>query len=207
MTVQLLLTALIAAPIFTHKTTREFLYYNPWMFGLSVIVTTTVLIIMAWSETARRRYPINLAMLLLFTVANGLLVGTASATYSRQVVLLGVLIAATVSLSLIAYASQTSVDFTASGGILYSAVVVLLVVMLANMFLGFKTLHLLIGGCGALVFSAYLVYDVQLIASGESCYQVSPDEYVFATINVYTDVITLFMYILQVVTQLRGDDE
>lgn len=206
-TVQLLLTALIAAPIFMHKSVRHFLHANPWVFGLAVIVTTTVLLIMAWSESARRRYPTNLLLLLLFTVANGLLVGIASATYSKQVLLLGVLIAATVSLSLIAYASQTSVDFSASGGILYSALVILLAVTLANWFLGFKTLHLLIGGCGALLFSAYMVYDVQLLASGESCYHVSPDEYVFAAINVYTDIITLFMYILQVLTQLHGGDE
>eukprot|EP00879_Flechtneria_rotunda_P027905 GHRR01029952.1.p1 GENE.GHRR01029952.1~~GHRR01029952.1.p1 ORF type:complete len:221 (-),score=49.24 GHRR01029952.1:470-1132(-) len=207
LTVQLLLTAAVAAPLIMHKSVRHFLHHNPWMFGLAVILTTTVLLVMAWSESARRRHPTNALLLLLFTAAQGMLIGTASATYSTHVLLLGTLIAAVVSLALIAYASQTAVDFTASGGILYSALVVLLVVTLANWFLGFKTLHLLIGGCGALVFGAYLVYDVQLLASGESCYQVSADEYVFAAMNVYTDVITLFMYILQVLTQLQGGEE
>lgn len=206
-TLQLLLTAAVAAPIFTHKAARHFLHSNPWVCGLAVIITFTVLLIMAWSESARRRHPTNQLLLALFTAANGVLVGVASATYSSPVLLLGLLIAATVSLALIVYAAQTSVDFTASGGILYSALVVLSAVSLANWFLGFKTLHLLIAGCGALLFSAYLVYDVQLLASGESCYQVSADEYVFAAINVYTDIISLFMYILQVLTQLQGGEE
>lgn len=204
---QLLLTVLIAAPVYTHKTVRQFLSLNPWVFWLSLIITFTLLLVLALSEAARRRYPLNLLLLLVFTVANGLLVGVASATYFKQTLLLGLLIAASVSLSLIVYASQTSVEFSAPGGILYSASMILLSVTLADWFLGFKTLHLLIGGCGALLFSAYLVYDVQLLASGESCYQVLPDEYVFATINVYTDVITLFMYILQVMTQLHGHDD
>jgi FtsH-binding integral membrane protein len=205
---QLLATAAIAAPIHAHKPARKFLHANPWVCGLAAITAFTVLLVAAWSESARRRHPTNQLLLALFTAASGLLVGVASAMYATPVLLLGLLIAASVSLALVAYASQTSVDFSASGGILYSAVVVLLVVGLANWYLGFKTLHLLVAGCGALLFSAYLVCDVQLLASGDSgYYQVTPDEVVFAAINVYTDVISLFMYVLQVLTQLQGSSE
>ncbi|KAF6262003.1 inhibitor of apoptosis-promoting Bax1-domain-containing protein [Scenedesmus sp. NREL 46B-D3] len=207
-TLQLLATAAIASPIHAHKPARKFLRANPWGCGLAAIAAFTVLLVAAWSEGARRRQPTNQLLLALFTAASGLLVGVASATYSTPVPLLGLLLSASVSLALVAYASQASRDFSASGGILYSALVVLLVVSLATWFLGFKTLHLLIAGCGALVFSAYLVCDVQLLVSGDSGYQqVTPDEYVFAVINVYTDVISSFMYVLQVLTQLQSSSD
>lgn len=205
---QLLAVAAIAAPIHGNKPARKFLHANPWVCGLTAIMAFTVLLIAAWSQSARRRHPTNQLLLALLTAASGLLVGTASATYGTPVLLLALLLAASVSVALVAYASQTAVDFTASGGILYSAVVLLLVLGLANWFLGFKTLHLLVAGCGALLFSSYLVCDVQLLASGESGYHgVSPDEVVFGVLNVYTDVISLFMYVLQVLTQLQGGSE
>jgi len=60
------------------------------------------------------------------------------------------------------YAIQTKLDFTAAGGMLYSAVTLLLLVMLGSWVLRIRTLDLLIAGCGALLFSCYLVYDVQV---------------------------------------------
>lgn len=63
----------------------------------------------------------------------------------------------------VAYALQTKFDFTAAGGMLYSATWVLLLSMLASAFVpGLRTLDVLIAGCGALVFCCYLVYDVQV---------------------------------------------
>jgi FtsH-binding integral membrane protein len=204
LTVQLLLVAAVAMPILIKKKVRRFLRTNPWVFFLSLVIGVTLLLVLACSEATRRRHPTNLLLLGAFTLAQGCVIGTASATYATNVPIVGVLITAAVSLALIVYALQTSVDFTASGGMLYSAVVVLIVVSLAEQYLGFKTLHLLTGGCAALLFCAYLVFDVQLLASGESSYAVSADEYVFGAINIYTDVINLFLYFVQLVSQF-GD--
>jgi FtsH-binding integral membrane protein len=202
---QLLATAALAMPITSHKAARAFLHANPWVFGLAAIIAATLLLVLACSEAARRVHPTNLLLLGAFTAAEGAMVGTASATYQTHVLVVGLLIAASVCLALIAYASQTSADFTASGGILFSAAVVLLVVSLADACLGFKPLVLLIGGCGALLFCAYLVYDVQLLASGDSAYAVAADEYVFGAINVHTDVISAFLHVLRVLGRLQAD--
>jgi len=207
LTLQLLLTAALAMPFLVKKHVRRFLHANPWVFFLSLVVSVTLLLVLACSEAARRRHPTNLLLFGAFTLAQGCVIGTASATYATNAPIVAVLTTGAVSLALIVYAVQTSVDFTASGGILYSALVVLLVVSLAEHFLGFKTLHLLIGGCGALLFCAYIVFDVQLLACGESGYAVSADEYVFGAINVYTDVINLFLYLARLLSQLQGGHE
>ena len=55
------------------------------------------------------------------------------------------------------------------------------------------------GSIGALIFSLYIVYDTQLMMGGKHKYALSPEEYIFAALNIYLDVINLFLYILMIV--------
>jgi FtsH-binding integral membrane protein len=60
-------------------------------------------------------------------------------------------------------------------------------------------MQLLYAGGGCLLFSFYLVYDTQLILGGQhKKYQFSVDDYVFAALNLYLDIINLFIFILQI---------
>ena len=61
------------------------------------------------------------------------------------------------------------------------------------------------GAAGALVFSLYLVYDTQLMLGGKHKYALSPEEYIFAALNIYLDVVYLFMFILMIVGGSRSD--
>lgn len=40
---------------------------------------------------------------------------------------------------------------------------------------------------------------------GGKQYALSPEEYIFAALNLYLDIITMFLYILQLVSAARGD--
>ena len=53
-----------------------------------------------------------------------------------------------------------------------------------------------IGIGGALIFSCYLVYDTQLMMGGGHAYSLSPEEYVFAALNIYLDIVNIFLCIL-----------
>ena len=61
-----------------------------------------------------------------------------------------------------------------------------------------------IGIAGALIFSCYLVYDTQLMMGGTHAYSLSPEEYIFASLNLYLDIINLFMYILSIIGNSRN---
>ena len=54
------------------------------------------------------------------------------------------------------------------------------------------------GAAGALVFSLYLVYDTQLMLGGKHKHALSPEEYIFAALNLYLDIVNLFLYILAI---------
>merc|ERR1712008_628597 len=54
-------------------------------------------------------------------------------------------------------------------------------------------------GVAAILFSFYIVYDTQLIMGGKhSKGQFGVDDYVFAALNLYLDVINLFIELLQI---------
>lgn len=44
-----------------------------------------------------------------------------------------------------------------------------------------------------------MLVDTQMIAGGNHRYTVSPEEYIFAALNLYLDIINLFLLILDIV--------
>lgn len=68
------------------------------------------------------------------------------------------------------------------------------------MFVHAHALTLLLCAGGVVLFSVYLVFDLQMVMGGHK-YELSADEYVFATLNLYMDIINIFLYILRLVSE------
>ena len=49
----------------------------------------------------------------------------------------------------------------------------------------------------ALLFTAFLIYDLQLLMGGRK-YELDPDEYVFAAVTIYVDIIQIFLSVLRI---------
>ena len=104
---------------------------------------------------------------------------------------------------LAAYALQTKYDFTTQGGLLTGLLLALIVTSVVGIFLpGVKLLELAISGGGALLFSAFLVVDIQMLMDGRRV-QISPDDYILGALNLYLDVLNLFLYILRFINASR----
>lgn len=50
---------------------------------------------------------------------------------------------------------------------------------------------------GAILFTMFLAFDTQLLM-GNKRYTLSPEEYVFATLNIYLDIVYIFSFFLQI---------
>lgn len=122
--------------------------------------------------------------------------------------LLAVAVTAVVCGALTLFSFQTKFDMTAHGGILFVAAVVLMVFGFLMIFLrgAFPIMRLVYACIGALIFSAYLVYDTQLMMGGNHKCAISPEEYVFAALNIYMDIINIFVYMLTILSAARGDN-
>ncbi len=64
------------------------------------------------------------------------------------------------------YALTTKRDFTAAGALLFTCLLSLLLAGFVGLFLRTSALNLLLGGAGAVLFSCYIVYDVQVRRPG-----------------------------------------
>ncbi len=50
----------------------------------------------------------------------------------------------------------------------------------------------------------YIVFDTQMMLGGKHKYSLSPEEYIFAALNLYLDIINLFLFILSIIGSSRN---
>lgn len=168
-----------------------------------MIIIVVALITLACCGEVRRKAPINFIFLILFTFAEAFVLAVSSSTYQKEEVLMAVGITAAVCLGLTLFAFQTKWDFTMMGGILFVAVIILFIFGIVAIFVHNRIVQLVYASLGALIFSIYLVYDTQLMMGGKHKYSISPEEYIFAALNLYVDIINIFMYILAIIGSSR----
>ncbi|XP_023031937.1 protein lifeguard 1 isoform X1 [Drosophila willistoni] len=191
--------------IFTFSTsTQEWCQKNPWLFWIALCVLIVTMICMACCESVRRKTPLNFIFLFLFTLAESFLLGIIAGQYKADEVLMAVGITAAVSLGLTLFALQTKFDFTMCGGVLVCCLVVFIIFGIVAIFVSGKIFAMVYASLGALLFSVYLVYDTQLMLGGKHKYSISPEEYIFAALNLYLDIINIFMYLLAIIGLARS---
>ncbi|KAH8405854.1 hypothetical protein KR215_010638 [Drosophila sulfurigaster] len=200
---QLVVTFGAVALFVFHEGTRRFAAKNSWLFWVALAVLLVTMICMACCESVRRQTPTNFIFLGLFTIAQSFLLGVSASRYAPTEVLMAVGITAAVCLALTLFAMQTKVDFTMMGGILLACMVVFMIFGIVAIFFKGKIITLVYASFGALLFSVYLIYDTQLMMGGDHKYSISPEEYIFAALNLYLDVVNIFIYILTIIGASR----
>ncbi|XP_047338611.1 protein LIFEGUARD 4-like [Impatiens glandulifera] len=92
------------------------------------------------------------------------------------------------------WAAKRGHDFSFLGPFLFSALLVILVFAFIQIFFPMGKLSLMIyGGLSALVFSGYIIYDTDNIIK-----RYSYDEYIWASVNLYLDIVNLFLAFLTI---------
>uniref|UniRef100_A0A1B0G5B0 Uncharacterized protein n=1 Tax=Glossina morsitans morsitans TaxID=37546 RepID=A0A1B0G5B0_GLOMM len=180
-----------------------FAYDNPALFWLAFLVLFITMLIMLCFDDARRKTPINFVFLGVFTLAESFMLGIIASQFAPEEIFTAVAITAILCFALSLYAVQTKVDYTVMGGILIVCVLALLIFAIVVFIFPGHVMIMIYSCLGALLFSIYLVYDTQLMMGGKHKYSLSPEEYVFAALNLYLDIINLFMYILSMMASSR----
>uniref|UniRef100_A0A6B2G8I2 Protein lifeguard 3 (Trinotate prediction) n=1 Tax=Myxobolus squamalis TaxID=59785 RepID=A0A6B2G8I2_MYXSQ len=96
---------------------------------------------------------------------------------------------------LILFSCQTRIDFTGWGPYLMSFLIGLMIFGIFSMLLNTYVLSLFYSYLCAILFSFYIIYDVQNIMGGRKN-EIHESEYVLATFNIYIDAIYLFLFVL-----------
>ncbi|CAD1474177.1 unnamed protein product, partial [Heterotrigona itama] len=200
---QLLITVSMIALFLYHIPTQKFVRSHSELFWISFAATIVLIICIVCCTNVRRKAPMNFIFLFLFTVAESFLLATCASTYESEEVLLAVGITAAICFALTLFAFQTKFDFTGLGSILFIVLIVFTLFGIIAMIWHGKIMTLVYASIGALLFSFYLIYDTQLMIGGKHKYAISPEEYIFAALNLYIDVINIFLYILTIIGTSR----
>ncbi|KAM7347931.1 protein lifeguard 1-like [Cochliomyia hominivorax] len=193
---QLLITLGIISAFVYNEDLQDYVVEQPHLLLIAFIVTFVTMIALACCPKVRRKVPMNYVCLIIFTLAEGFLLGVISSLYDPMTVLTAIAITATICFALTLFAMQTKWDFTVMGGFLLVVMLIFLVFGLLMFFFYSHIMKLIYCSFGVLLFSLYLLYDTQLMLGGKHQYSISPDEYVFAALNLYIDIVQIFMYIL-----------
>ena len=148
------------------------------------------------AQRAARDFPKNVILTGIFTFVEGIFIAPFlymaernAPGVSGQAALLTLAAFGVLSL----YAVFSKRDFSAWGSFFVVGLVVLLIASVINMFVASAAAGLWIAAVGVLVFSGLLVFDTwRIVRSG----QYGPDDYVPAAVNIYLDLLNLFLAII-----------
>ena len=123
------------------------------------------------------------------------MVGTVTSIYADagagDLVLEAVFITASVFIVLTIFTLQSKWDFSFLGAGLGMCLWVMILWGFFAIIFGLQT-GFIYGLAGSILFSGFIIYDTYMI-----CERLDPEDYIVAAIELYLDLINLFLYILQ----------
>lgn len=163
---------------------------HPFITMIAVFVPLLV------AQRARTAFPANIGLVLLFTFAVGIMISPALYVYGNRspgVITQAAGLTVTAFGALTAYAFVSRRDFSAWGGFLTVGLWVLIGTSILNFFFKNQTADLWLAAVTVLLFSGLLVFDTWRLRN-----QYGPDEYVGAAVNIYLDLLNMFLALLRI---------
>lgn len=201
LTLQFLFTVGLAAAAALVVPVREFVVANSWVSWLCIGVAVACMLALYCFKT---RYPFNVALLCLFTLAYAAMVAVIVARYfdagAGKIVLQAAAMTAAVFFTLTTVAFVTKKDFNFLGAFLGAAFIILIIASVVNFALGIvgarsRIFSFAISVLGALVMSGFILYDTSNIIN-----RLGPDQWIQGVISLYLDVMNLFLYMQSILS-------
>ena len=156
-----------------------------------------------WGIEKNKNSGIGVALLLGFTFFMGLMLSgllRVALGLSNGGTLIALAAGGTgaIFVTLAGIASTTKRDFSNIGKFLFAGMILILVAALANAFFQIPILSLAISALAVVIFSAYILVDINSIVRG------GETNYISATLKVYLDIYNIFVNLLSLLMVLTG---
>ena len=181
---------------------------TPWNFILLFLFTIAegfmLGVVSAFSEVNRsKHWPAHRSWSMVGFETSNRPSSKRSLSWQVDDVFFAVGICAVVCFSLVIFAMQTKWDFTVCGGALFVCLINFIMFGIMAAIFPDYIVNQVYCSLGALLFSIYLIFDMQMIMGGKHKYSTSPEEYIFAALSLYLDVINVFLHILKTVATAK----
>ncbi|XP_074316160.1 protein LIFEGUARD 2 [Silene latifolia] len=195
--IQLLVTIAVAAVVVTVKPISHFFTATSGGLACYILLIITPLIVLCPLYYYHQKHPVNYLLLGIFTISLAFAVGLTCAYTSGKVILESAILTAAVVVSLTLYtfwAAKRGHDFNFLGPFLFGALFVLIIFAMIQIFFPLGKIGVMIYGClASILFCAYIIYDTDNLIK-----RYTYDEFIWAAIALYLDIINLFLSLLTV---------
>ncbi|XP_077121298.1 protein lifeguard 4 [Ranitomeya variabilis] len=195
LTVQVLLTTVSAGIFLYFEAVRSFVHESPGLLLISALGSLGTIIALT---IYRHQHPVNLYLLFAFTLLEAITVGIAVTFYDVAVVLQAFILTTAVFFGLTAFTFQSKRDFSKLGAGLFAGLWILVIAGFLRLFFYSETIELVMAAGGALLFCGFIIYDTHVLM-----HKLSPEEHILAAINLYLDIINLFLHLLRLLQALN----
>ena len=175
------------------------------LFITSIICFIIFSCILICNRRLSRTVPQNYILLFFVTLSESIICASITLQYSFEIVVASIVLTIAAALGIILYSLRTKRDFSGCGMVLMVLIGQIFFFGILNFFIRSQFLHLLYCLGGTALVGIYLVYDVQLI-SGKFGNEYAIDDYVFAAMELYIDIIRLFLEILRIIGKLQKNN-
>lgn len=156
-----------------------------------------------WGIERNKNSGMGVALLLGFTFFMGLMLSgmlRVALGFSNGGTLIALAAGGTgaIFVTLAGIASTSKRDFSNLGKFLFAGMILILVAALANAFFQIPILSLVISALAVVIFSAYILFDINSIVRG------GETNYISATLKVYLDIYNVFVNLLSLLMAFTG---
>ena len=117
--------------------------------------------------------------------------------YDEEVVVMAAVLTVFLFLGLTSYAFHTEEDFTQKQGLIWNCIFILIGAFFVGLIYRSHFIQLLVSIVCLVIAGIFLIYDTQLII-GKHSHKFSIDDYIMAAMNIYLDIMMIFIYLLQI---------
>ncbi|KAI9333189.1 inhibitor of apoptosis-promoting Bax1-domain-containing protein [Zopfochytrium polystomum] len=194
---QMVVTVVVSALFYFHPVMNAWLAQRPWAFYGTIIASIVVLMAVYF---LRRRKPWNYILLFTFTLCESFLIGTACGLYNSQAILHATIIALVLFASLTLFTFQSRFRFEGLAPFLFGAMMVVFVGLLFGALFRYSRAWILpVLVVAGVVFSGFVVLDTYNILR-----RLNEDEYIAGSLQLYLDIVMIFVVFLQLIGCGRG---
>jgi len=176
---------------------------GPNMYGTWMVLSIVELVLVLIASFVRLSGPMGWAILMAFVACSGATLAPVILHYKHiggeGTIAAALGLTAGIFLTLTAYVRYSGKDFSYLGGFLWMATIGLIITGLALMFFPSANVSYWRACIGALIFCGWILFDTSAVT--RQYYR--DNNVVGAILNLYLDIINLFLYLLQILNRRR----
>uniref|UniRef100_A0A915E6G7 Uncharacterized protein n=1 Tax=Ditylenchus dipsaci TaxID=166011 RepID=A0A915E6G7_9BILA len=188
---------------------NEFLKNNIMLLYVFIAILATVYLALLIGKQLRRHFPLNVLSIAILATCMGNVSMTVCALINPHIVLIAFGVTASACLVTILFSLQTKVKFGSRAGqlailFLTLCVILLIAMVLTQVFL-FRVFEIMCVCVAAFVCIVLLCVDVLSMVKGRKCCGgISPEDYIFAAMQIFMDIMLIFFFVLIIVALIAA---